>query len=140
MCSPAIFNPEVVVDAVVEAEVVNVAMAAHYDHVKTPEIKIQPHDNPEDTPRGVQNSATAHDVTQTMVWTCYTRTRAVPAHLRGAPNHCLVYRRIIKDLDDNNRILDDTFAILFTPEHLARKLCDEPHELEITMFYCDRSD
>jgi hypothetical protein len=44
---------------------------------------------------------------------------------------------MIKDLDDNNKILDDTFTILHAEEHLARKLCEEPHEMEITMFYCD---
>jgi hypothetical protein len=137
MCSPATFDPEFVVDAVVETEVVNVATAAHYDHKKTPEINIQPRDNPEDTPSGFRNSATLLDVTKRMVWIGYMNTRAVPTHLRGVPDHCLVYRRIIKDLDDNNKILDDTFAILFTPEHLACKLCEEAHELEITTFYCD---
>jgi hypothetical protein len=50
----------------------------------------------------------------------------------------LVYRRVVKDLDDNNKILDDTYTILYTPEHLTRKLCDDLHELDITLFYCDR--
>jgi hypothetical protein len=72
-----------------------------------------------------------------MVWAGYVQTRAVPAHLRGAPDRCLVCRRIIKDLDDNDEILDDTFAILYATEHLARKLCEEPRKLEIAMFYCD---
>jgi hypothetical protein len=39
-------------------------------------------------------------------------------------------------LDDDNKILDDTYTMLFTPAHLARQLCDDPRELEITLFYC----
>jgi hypothetical protein len=136
MCSPATFGPEFVVDAVAEAEVVNVAMAAHYDHTDAPEIKIQLRDNPDDAPSEVQNSATARDVPKTMVWAGCVTTRAVPTHLRGTSDRCLVYRWIIKDCDDNNKILDDTFAILYTPEHLARKLCEEPHKLEIAIFDC----
>jgi hypothetical protein len=137
MCSPATFGPEFVVDAVAEAEVVNVAMAARYDHTESPEIKIQLRDNPEDTPSGVQNSATARDVIKTMVWTGYVTTHAVPTHLLGAPDRCLVYLRIIKDLEDNNKVLDDILAMLYTPEHLARKFCEEPRKLEIAMFFCD---
>jgi hypothetical protein len=72
-----------------------------------------------------------------MVWTGYARAQAVPMRLRGAPDHCLAYRRVIKDLDDGDEILDDTFAILCAGEHLARKLCEEPREVRITMFFCD---
>jgi hypothetical protein len=50
----------------------------------------------------------------------------------------LVYRRIVEDLGDNNEILDDTYAMLYTPAHLTRQLCDDPCELEITLLYCDR--
>jgi hypothetical protein len=44
----------------------------------------------------------------------------------------LVYRRIVKGLGEDNEILDDTYTILRTPERLARKLCNDPRELEIT--------
>jgi hypothetical protein len=126
MCSPATSDPECVIDAV-DIEVVQVAIAAHYGHTENPEIKIQPRDDPDDAPSGVQYSATVRDVTKTMVWTRCAQTCAVPTHLRGASDQCLVYRRIIKDAEDNNKILDDGFAILYTAEHFARKLRDEPH-------------
>jgi hypothetical protein len=66
-------------------------MAANYDHVKTPQIQIQPGDTPNDTRIEVQYSAAAHDVMKTMVWTGYVRTNSIPIHLRGAPDPCLVY-------------------------------------------------
>jgi hypothetical protein len=49
----------------------------------------------------------------------------------------LVYRRIVKDLSDNNQILEDTVTILYAEKHFSRQLCAEPHKLEITLCYCD---
>jgi hypothetical protein len=83
-CSPVKNTPDDKVNLVDSSVRVNVTMAAHYNHTKTPEVKIQPHDNPGGTPEGVQYSATVHDVSKTMVWTGYMRTQAVPTHLLGA--------------------------------------------------------
>jgi hypothetical protein len=88
MCSPATFDPEVAIETCVEAETANVAVAARYEHAKTTEIKIQPQDNPEDTPSGVRNSAAIRDMTKTTVRVGYMRVRAVPTHPRGAPDRC----------------------------------------------------
>jgi hypothetical protein len=66
------------------------------------------------------------------------RTCAIPTHLRSAPENCLVCRRIVKDLTDDNKILDDSFSILYTEKHFSRQLCAEPRKLEITLFYCER--
>jgi hypothetical protein len=44
---------------------------------------------------------------------------------------------MVKDLDDNNRTLGDTYTMLYTPAHLTRQLCDEPRMLEITLLYYD---
>jgi hypothetical protein len=122
MCGPYLPAPET---AVVNA--VNVAMAAQFDHADTPDVQIQVRENPGDAPVGAQNSATAQDFARTMVWAGYTHTCVLPTHLRSAPESCLVYRRIVEDLSDNNKILEDTFAIL----------CTEPHKLEIALYYCD---
>jgi hypothetical protein len=54
-----------------------------------------------------------------------------------APESCLVYRRIVKDLTDNSKILDDSFTILYTEKHFSRQLCTEPRKLEITLYHCD---
>jgi hypothetical protein len=89
-------------------------MAAPFDNTDPPYIRIEMPENPGDTPVGVQNSATAQDFARTMVWAGYTHTCAMPTHLRSAPESCLVYRRIVKDLSDNNKILEDTFAVLYT--------------------------
>jgi EAL domain-containing protein (putative c-di-GMP-specific phosphodiesterase class I) len=72
-----------------------------------------------------------------MVWAGYTHTCARPTHLRSAPESCLVYRRTVKDLSDNHKILEDTFAILYIEKHFSRQLRAEPHKLEITLYYCD---
>jgi hypothetical protein len=48
----------------------------------------------------------------------------VLAHLRGAPEPCLVHRRMVRDLVDNNRTLEDTNTMLYTPAHASRRLCD----------------
>jgi hypothetical protein len=117
-------------------------VAVNYDHANSPRgaavrIQMQPDDNPSDTPDGAQYSATAHDVTKTMVWTGYVRAPSIPIHLRGALGSCLVYRRIVKDLDDNNVTIDDACAMLRSRAHLARELCETPRALEVTMFYCE---
>jgi hypothetical protein len=138
ICSPNTAAPEVVVDDTIDTTKVNVAMAARCDHHETPEIKIVPNDNPNGTPSRVRFSATVHDVTKTMVWTGYVRAQAVPTPTwRPGPLFGIPARSEVKDLDDNNKILDDTYAILYAQEHLARKLCEEPHEMQITQFCCD---
>jgi hypothetical protein len=76
--------------------------------------------------------------TQMMVPVGYMTSCNVPAHLRGAPEPCLVHRRMVRDLEDNNRTLEDTYTMLYTPAHFPRRLCDEPRMLEITLLYCDR--
>jgi hypothetical protein len=43
-----------VVDQVDTDKRIDAMMAANYDHTKTPEIQIQPSDNPNDTPVDVQ--------------------------------------------------------------------------------------
>jgi hypothetical protein len=98
-------------------------MAANYDHVETPQIQIQPGDAPNDTPIEVQYSAAAHDMTKTMMWTGYVRTNSIPIHLHGAPDPCLAYRRIVEDLGDNNKTIDDARTMLWSSAHLARELC-----------------
>jgi hypothetical protein len=108
-------------------------MVANCHHVETLRIHIQPDGVPSDTPVEVQYSATAHDTTMTMVWTGYARATSVPIHVRGAPDPCLVYRRIVEDLVDNNVTIDDTHIILWSRAHLARELCETPRELAITM-------
>jgi hypothetical protein len=110
-------------------------MVANYDHVEKPLIQIQPGDTPNDTPIEVQYSATAHDVMKTMVWTGYVRARTLPIHLRGAPDPCLVCRRIVEDLGDGNETIDDARTMLWSSAHLTREFCDAPHVLEVAMFY-----
>jgi hypothetical protein len=88
-------------------------------------------------PIEVPGTTTVYNTTKTMVWAGYVRTRMVPTYLRGAPDQCLIYRRIVKDLDDNNKVLDDTYTTLYTPVGLTRQLCDDPRKLEITILYCD---
>jgi hypothetical protein len=106
-------------------------MAANYDHVKTPQTQTRPGDTPNDTPIEVQYSATAHDVMKTMVWTGYVRAKTIPIHFRGALDPCLVYRRIVKDLDDGNETIEDARTMLWS------SACDAPRALEVTMFYCE---
>jgi hypothetical protein len=74
---------------------------------------------------------------QTMVWAGVIRTNAIPMDLKDAPGSVLVYRRIINDFDDRNKVLDGDFAILLSQSYLARTLCDEAHNL-VTLFYCER--
>jgi hypothetical protein len=115
MCSPYLPAPE---NAVVNT--VDAAMAAQFDNTDTPDIRIQMPENPGDACVGVQNSATAQDFARTVVWTGYMRVCAIPTHLRSASESCLVYRRIVKDLSDNNKILEDTFTILYVEKHFSR--------------------
>jgi hypothetical protein len=109
-------------------------MAANHARVKTPQIQIQPGDAPNDTPIEVQYSATARDMLKTMVWTGYARATSIPIHLRGVPDPCLVYRRIVKDLDDDNEAIDDAYTMLWSSAHLTRELCDTLRALEVAMF------
>jgi hypothetical protein len=112
VCAPTKKSVEDVVNQVDDDRRVNALMAAHYNHTKTPEVQIQPRDNPGDTPAEVQYSATAHDMMEAMGLTGYVRTKTLPTHLRGAPEPCLVYRRIVEDLDDGNMTIDDRRAML----------------------------
>jgi hypothetical protein len=131
MTSPDDTRPEIAIDHIIDAIQANVAMAVRNTHRDITDTTIV------DAPSEVQYAAIVRDVTKTMLRVGYMRTQVAPTHLRGAPDQCLVYRRIVEDLDDDNEILDDTCSILHTPEHLARKLCDDPRELGITCFDCD---
>jgi hypothetical protein len=62
----------------------------------------------------------------------------VPTHLCVVPEPRLVCRRIVGDLDDSNKTIDDTCAMLWSEARLSRELCDTPRALEITMVYCER--
>jgi hypothetical protein len=75
--------------------------------------------------------------TQMMVWVGYLTSCNVPAHLRGAPQPCLAHRCVVRDLEDNDRTLEGTYTMLYTPARCSRRLCDEPHVLEITLLFCD---
>jgi hypothetical protein len=132
VCSPNLPAPEIPV-----VNAVNALLATYSDNTHIPDIQIPMPENPGDTPMGVQNSASAQDLTKTMVWAGYMHTCAIPNQLRSALDNCLIYRRIVKDLIDDNKILDDSFTILYTEKHLSRHLCAESHNLEITLFYCD---
>ena len=68
-----------------------------------------------------------------MVWVGYMTSCNVPARLNGAPEPCLAHRRIVRDMDDNNETLEDTYTVLHTREHFSRRLCDLPHLLEVTL-------
>jgi hypothetical protein len=137
VCTPAKNSIEDVVNQVGDDGRVDPLMTAHYNRTKTPEVQMQPQDNPGDALAEVQYSATARDVMKTMVWSGYVCAETVPAHLRGAPEPCLVYRRIVEDLGDGDKTLDDTYTMLWSDAHLSRELCDTPRELEIIMFYCE---
>ena len=97
VCTPTKKSVGDVVDQVDDDRRVNALMAAHYDRTKTPEVQIQPRDNPGDAPAEVQYSAFARDVMKTMVWTGCVRAKIVPTRLRGVPEPCLVCRRIVED-------------------------------------------
>jgi hypothetical protein len=56
----------------------NALLAAQFGNTHTPDIQIPIPENPQDTPTEVQNSASARDLTKTMVCTGYTHARAVP--------------------------------------------------------------
>jgi hypothetical protein len=134
VCSPRQGWPNDRFDQVDADERSYAMMAANYDHVKTPQVQIQPGDTPNDTPVEVQYSATARAVVKMMVWTGYVRTTTIPIHLRGAPDPCLVCRRFVEDLDDGNKTIDDTCTMLWSSARLSRELCDTPRESEVTMF------
>jgi hypothetical protein len=120
MTSPDDTRPVLVIDHIVRAIPANVAMVGRNNRHDAADNTIV------DAPSGVQRATTAHDVPKKMVWTGYMRAQVVPTHLRGAPDQCSAYRRIVRDLGDSNKILDDNNTILHTPEHFARKLCDDP--------------
>jgi hypothetical protein len=119
VCSPNLQVPEIPV-----VNPVNAMLAAQFDNTHTPDIQIPIPENP---PTGVQNAASAHDLTKTMVWTGYMHTCAVPNQLRSAPESCLIYRRIVKDLTDNNKIIDDSYTMLYTEKHLSRESFAQSH-------------
>jgi hypothetical protein len=71
-----------------------------------------------------------------MVWVGCVTSCNVPARLKSAPEPCLVRRRIVRDMEDDNETLEDTYTD--TRGHFSRRLCDHPHLLEVTLVYCDR--
>jgi hypothetical protein len=101
MTSPDDTRPVLAIDHIVHAMPANAAMAVRNNHHDATDNKNV------DAPSGAQHTTAAHDMTKKMVWAGYMRTQVVPTHLCGAPDQCLVYRRVVKDLDDNNKILDD---------------------------------
>jgi hypothetical protein len=75
---------------------------------------------------------------QMMVWVGHMTSCNVPARLEGAPEPCLVRRRIVRDMEDNNKTLEDTYTVLYNRERFSRRLCSLPRLLEVTLIYCDR--
>jgi hypothetical protein len=73
VCSPNLQIPEIPV-----VNPVNALLVAQFGNTHTPDIQIPIPENPQDTPTEVQNSASARDLTKTMVCTGYTHARAVP--------------------------------------------------------------
>ena len=71
-------------------------------------------------------------------WTGRIYASAVPYRLRNQPHSRLIYRRIVQDINDNNKIIDDSYTMLHTEKQFGRELCAEPRQLEITLFYCER--
>jgi hypothetical protein len=69
-------------------------------------------------------------------WTAFIHANAVPYKLRNRPDNCLVYRRILRDIN-NNKIIDDSYTMIYTEKYLSRVLCSEPRQLGITLFYCE---
>jgi hypothetical protein len=71
-------------------------------------------------------------------WTGRTYASAVPYRLRNQPHSRLIYRRIAQDTNDNNTIIEDSYAMLHTEKQFGRELCAEPRRFESTRFYCER--
>jgi hypothetical protein len=69
-------------------------------------------------------------------WTGFVHASAVPYKLRNQPDNCLVYRRIVQDTD--NKIIDDSYVMIYAEKYLSSELCSEPRQLGVTLFYCER--
>jgi hypothetical protein len=59
-------------------------------------------------------------------WAGHIYASAVPYRLRNQPHSRLIYRRIVQDTNDNNKITDDSYTMLHTEKQFGRELCDEP--------------
>jgi hypothetical protein len=70
-------------------------------------------------------------------WTGRIRASVAPYRLRNQPNNRLIYRRIVQDTNNNNKMIDDSYTMLHTEKYFGRELCAEPRQLEITLFYCE---
>ena len=68
-------------------------------------------------------------------WTGFAHANAAPYKLRRRPDNCLVYRRIVRDANNINKIIDDSYAMIYTEKYLSRVLCSEPRQLGVTLFY-----
>jgi hypothetical protein len=72
-----------------------------------------------------------------MVWARGVRINAIPMDLEGAPKPLFVRRRIIEDLEDDNKVLEGDFVILLSREYLAQAVCEESRNVEASLFYCE---
>jgi hypothetical protein len=70
-------------------------------------------------------------------WTGHIYASVVPYRLRNQPRSRFIYRRIVQDTNDNDRIIDDSYTMLPTEKQFGRELCADPRQLEITLFYCE---
>jgi hypothetical protein len=70
-------------------------------------------------------------------WAAIINANAEPYKLRNQPDNCLVDRRIARDTNNNNKITDDSYAMIHTEKYLSRVLCSEPRQLGISLFCCE---
>jgi hypothetical protein len=122
------------------------------DHVTIPQPKDEEEDDdqitPPITPVATQQGASSQDsdafLTDPGTYDQFYEIRMmvrvgnmtscnVPARLRGSPESCLVHRRIVRDMEDNDEMLEDTYIVLYTREHFSRRLCSVPHLLEVAL-------
>jgi hypothetical protein len=71
-------------------------------------------------------------------WAGFTHASAVPYKLRIQPDNCFIYRRIVRDTNHNDKIIDDSYTMLYAEKYFSRELCSEPRQVEVTLFYCKR--
>jgi hypothetical protein len=122
------------------------------DHVTIPQPDDEEEDDDQITPVATQLDASSQDSDayltdpgaddqfyelRMMVWVGCVTSCNVPARLKGAPEPCLARRRIVRDMEDNIKTLEDTYTVVYTCEHFSRRLCDVLHLLEVALIYCD---
>jgi hypothetical protein len=66
-------------------------------------------------------SESADDLVE-KTWTGFKHASAAPYALKKQPDNCFIYRRIAQDTNRNNRIIDDSYAMLRTVKYFSREL------------------